>query len=163
MFSVDITVSLHFRNLILSAGAVVPPKLVFFFLFLCSSQHHGILHCQCFTALLHICDQDSWFDPKMASIREFLKTTKKWIADDHKHMMPNEAVQQEHATDELQEAVKPNDSASQVGDRNDADHSSRGSQVSHLETHITTKLVEFPPLVLNRKQDTQPCWNVPQR
>lgn len=81
-----------------------------------------------------IFDQDNWFEPKMASIREFMKTTKKWIAEDHKHMIPNEAEQQEHVTDDLEEAVNPDDSASQVGARKDAVHSSRGSQVSRAST-----------------------------
>ncbi|KAL3975057.1 hypothetical protein ACER0C_023683 [Sarotherodon galilaeus] len=81
-----------------------------------------------------IFDQDNWFEPKMASITEFMKITKKWIAEDHKHMIPNEAEQQEHVTDDLEEAVNPDDSASQVGARKDAVHSSRGSQVGRAST-----------------------------
>lgn len=76
-------------------------------------------------------DQENWFEPKMASIRDFMKTTRKWIAENHKHVMQKEAVQQKNVlTDDLQEAVKPDDSVSQVGVSNDSDHSPCESHVS---------------------------------
>lgn len=55
------------------------------------------------------CDQDNWFEVKMAPIREFMKETKRWIAAVH----------------------ESNYSISQAGDRNAERGSLCGTQVSH--------------------------------
>ena len=81
------------------------------------------------------CDQDNWFEVKMAPIREFMKETKRWIAAVHEStsVLPMENVQQKEfdMVDSLQEAVRPNDSISQAGDRNAERGSLCGTQVSH--------------------------------
>lgn len=77
-------------------------------------------------------DQEIWFEPKMAAIKGFMKTTKNWIASEHEPILPVEKVLQEenNVVDYLQETVKPNDSVSQVGVSDVTHASPRGSQVS---------------------------------
>lgn len=77
-------------------------------------------------------DQENWFEPKMAKIRQFMKMTKNWIAAEDELILPMKRVQQEESNvdDYLQETVKPDDSVSQVGVRAVTDASARGSQVS---------------------------------
>ncbi len=76
-------------------------------------------------------DQEIWFEPKMAVIRGFMKTTKNWIASEHEIILPVEKVlQEENVVDYLQETVKPNDSVSQVGVSDVTQASTRRSQVS---------------------------------
>jgi len=73
-------------------------------------------------------DQEIWFEPKMAVIRGFMKTTKNWIAAEHEPVLPVEKeLQKENVVDFLQETVKPSDSVSQVGATR---ASTRGSQIS---------------------------------
>ena len=79
-------------------------------------------------------DQKKWFEPKMASITNFMKETKKWIADVH------ESVLQKEKDEDVdpQDTVEPNDSVSQV-EVNDAGHARPGgSQVS--STSSTTQV-----------------------
>lgn len=98
-----------------------------------------------------ISDQEKWFEPKMASIKKFMKETKRWIADVHG------ATLQKEKDDEidLQDTVKTSDSVSQVG-----------TMVIGTPVHMDLKLAahqpyhEFRQHVLNKKLNTQLCLNV---
>lgn len=77
-----------------------------------------------------IFDQDKWFEPKMASIKEFMKATKRWIAAVHET-----PLQKQYDVEvDLQETVKPNDSVSQVGVNEVGHVHQHGSQVSRVTT-----------------------------
>ncbi|KAL6491348.1 hypothetical protein MHYP_G00016930 [Metynnis hypsauchen] len=76
-------------------------------------------------------DYDNWFEPKMALIKDFMKTTKRWVADEHESTVKESVQLEEHnVMDEQQEAVLPSDSVSQIGVRNAVKEHSCASHVS---------------------------------
>lgn len=102
-------------------------------------------------------DQENWFEPKMATIRRFMKTTRNWIATEHELILPVEKIlQEENVVDYLQETVEPNDRVSQVGVSDVTYASPRGSQVTPQLCH------KYSQQELDRKRNMQPCSNVLQ-
>ena len=81
-------------------------------------------------------DQEQWFESEMASIKEFMKATKTWIADVHEG-----SLQKDDAEVDPQDAVKSSDSISQYGAscwRRPSERISRKSQNYHITSFVDT-------------------------
>ena len=77
-----------------------------------------------------VVDQEAWFEPKRAGIHDFMNTVTKWIAGQDQLTMMKEFDDENN----LQDEVKPSDSASQVGVKDTESVHKGGSQVSHAST-----------------------------
>lgn len=75
-------------------------------------------------------DHDNWFEPKMAQIKDFMKTVKRWAADAHDSVGKETSPLEKDNVIEEEEAVLPSDSVSQIGVSNGAKARSGVSHVS---------------------------------
>lgn len=114
-------------------------------------------------------DQYTWFEPKIATIRDFMKTAKTWIANGQEYMPPQHENVHEGGSDvmdKLQESVRPSDSISQAGIGNAEKASlcsakeSRASAVSRVSSTRARQEAEHAALLeraaaLTRKQELE--------
>ncbi|RXN15572.1 cytosolic carboxypeptidase 2 [Labeo rohita] len=78
-----------------------------------------------------MCDHVDWFEPKMALLKDFMGTTKRWVADVQESMEKETEQPEKHdGISKHQEAVLPSDSISQIGVSSAAKAHSCGSHVS---------------------------------
>ncbi|XP_076839331.1 uncharacterized protein LOC143484479 [Brachyhypopomus gauderio] len=85
-------------------------------------------------------DQDNWFVPKMEVIKDFMKITKRWIADEHEYTMKESMqLEEQHVIDEQQDAILPSDSVSQVRVCRAVKDHLRGSRVSGTSCVSSTR------------------------
>nr|XP_021329205.1 uncharacterized protein LOC110439111 [Danio rerio] len=80
-------------------------------------------------------DHVDWFEPKMVMFKDFIKTTKTWVADMQESMEKETEQSENHdGINEHQEAVLPSDSISQIGVSSGAKAHSCGSHVSRTSS-----------------------------
>ncbi|KAL1281782.1 hypothetical protein QQF64_000585 [Cirrhinus molitorella] len=80
-------------------------------------------------------DHVDWFEPKMALFKDFIRTTKRWVADVQESMEKETEQPEKHdEISEHQEAVLPSDSISQIGVSSAAKAHSCGSHVSRTSS-----------------------------
>ncbi|KAL6461401.1 hypothetical protein MHYP_G00295450 [Metynnis hypsauchen] len=85
-------------------------------------------------------DHDNWFEPKMALIKHFMKTTKRWVADEHESTVKETVQLEEHnVMDEQQEAVLPSGTVSQIEVHIAAKERSCGSHASRVWRELLLK------------------------
>jgi hypothetical protein len=93
-------------------------------------------------------EDDKTFDPKMASIKEFMKATKTWIAAVHEG-----SLQKDDAEADPQDSVKPSDSISQCGacyaghDHQNESHVSRKTTTSRASSTCVKQEAEHAALL----------------
>ena len=94
-------------------------------------------------------DQEQWFESKMASVKEFMKATKTWIAAVHEG-----SLQKDDAEVDPQDTVKPSNSISQCGASHAGhDHQSR----SHVSRKTTTSRASLNVLRSEERRVGKEC------